>query len=254
MKITIYQINSDRDVNRMLFMAHDSLEKFQGSAEVDSKIYDKIYEKEISCNSLEEVYQIFNLSRPKDFKGHSLSVSDVVGVIGSETVADGFYFCDSFGFKNVPFNPADCGVSDRLNEPFPKITVLLVEPNKYPKLIDIDDSLEAMREVVGGDIEEYMPFDDDIALVCNEEGKIRGLPLNRAVYLESDGRKERIDIVAGKFFICYAPPESENFLSLPDDMAKKYEKMFHYPERFVRDFSGGIIAQPIKPKEKDYER
>ena len=44
-----------------------------------------------------------------------------------------------------------------------KIKVLLVEPEKYPKEIVIDDSLEAMQEVVGGDIEEYMPFDDDVA-------------------------------------------------------------------------------------------
>lgn len=69
-----------------------------------------------------------------------------------------------------------------------KIKVLLVEPEKYPKEIVIDDSLEAMQEVVGGDIEEYMPFDDDVAIICNEEGKMRGLPLNRAVYVQ-DKRK-----------------------------------------------------------------
>lgn len=40
-----------------------------------------------------------------------------------------------------------------------------------------------------------MPFDDDIALVCNEDGKVSGLPLNRAVYLEANGKKEMIDIV-----------------------------------------------------------
>ncbi len=39
-----------------------------------------------------------------------------------------------------------------------KIKVLLVEPEKYPNEIVIDDSLEAMQEVVGGDIEEYMPI------------------------------------------------------------------------------------------------
>ncbi len=40
-----------------------------------------------------------------------------------------------------------------------KISVLLIEPNKYPKMIEIEDTLEAMQSVVGGDIEEYMPFD-----------------------------------------------------------------------------------------------
>lgn len=103
-----------------------------------------------------------------------------------------------------------------------KIKVLLVEPEKYPKEIVIDDSLEAMQEVVGGDIEEYMPYDDDVAIICNEEGKMRGLPLNRAVYMQDNDKKEMVDIICGKFFICYAPPESESFQSLPDDMMKKY--------------------------------
>ena len=105
-----------------------------------------------------------------------------------------------------------------------KIKVLLVEPEKYPKEIEIDDSLEAMQEVVGGDIEEYMPFDDDVAIICNEEGKVRGLPLNRAVYVQDNDKKEMVDIICGKFFICYAPPESESFQSLPDDMIKKYKE------------------------------
>lgn len=135
-----------------------------------------------------------------------------------------------------------------------KINVLLVEPDKYPKRIEIDDTLEAMQELVGGDIEEYMPYEDDVAIVCNEEGKMNGLSLNRAIYLENDGKKEMIDIIAGKFFICYAPPESEKYLSLPDELAKKYEAQFKYPERFFRDFGGNITAQPFKPKSKEQER
>lgn len=135
-----------------------------------------------------------------------------------------------------------------------KIKVLLVEPEKYPKEIVIDDSLEAMQEVVGGDIEEYMPYDDDVAIICNEEGKMRGLPLNRAVYVQDNDKKEMVDIICGKFFICYAPPESESFQSLPDDMMKKYKEQFKYPERFSKEVGGNIVAEPFKPKSKDYER
>ena len=64
-----------------------------------------------------------------------------------------------------------------------KIKVLLVEPEKYPKEIVIDDSLEAMQEVVGEDIEEYMPFDDDVAIICNEAVSYTHLtlPTNREV-------------------------------------------------------------------------
>ena len=131
------------------------------------------------------------------------------------------------------------------------IKVLLVEPNKYPKEIKIEDSLEAMQELVDGHIEEYMPFDDEVAIICNEEGKTRGLPLNRAIYTKD---KEMVDVICGKFFIAYAPLESESFLSMPDEMMKKYKEQFKYPERFSRDHTGNIIAEKYKPKSKDYER
>ena len=60
-----------------------------------------------------------------------------------------------------------------------KINVLLIEPGKYPKQIEIEDTLEAMQETVGGYIEEYMPFDDEIAIVCNEEWKQRIMSVNQ---------------------------------------------------------------------------
>lgn len=69
MKIRIYQINSDRDENRMMFLSHDRLERFQGSPEVDSKIYDKVYDKEVDCSNLEEVYTLLNIDHPEDYRG-----------------------------------------------------------------------------------------------------------------------------------------------------------------------------------------
>lgn len=132
-----------------------------------------------------------------------------------------------------------------------KISVLFVEPNKYPKMIEIEDTLEAMQAVVGGDIEEYMPFDDEVAVICNEEGKYNGMRPNRAVYAEN---KEMIDILFGQFFICYAPIESEKFESLTPELAKKYEEKFKNPERFYRESNGKIVAEPFKPKDKEYER
>ena len=130
------------------------------------------------------------------------------------------------------------------------ISVLLVEPHKYPRMIEIEDSLESMQAVVGGRIEEYMPFEDDVAIVCNEEGKIKGDVLNRAIYSDNH---EIQDIIAGKFFICYAPIESESFLSLPNDLARKYEEKFKKPERFFKE-DGNIIAIPYTPKSKEPER
>lgn len=130
------------------------------------------------------------------------------------------------------------------------IEVLLVRPMEKPQLIRMEDSLEAMQKTVGGLIEEYMPFTDPVALVCNEEGKMRGMPLNRGIY---DDNGNLLDIIAGDFFICYAPIESEKFLSLPEDMRDKYMKKFEYPEQFYKTFDG-IKAIKLVPQKEEMER
>ena len=66
-----------------------------------------------------------------------------------------------------------------------KIKILLVEPNKVARFIEMEDDLKAMQHIVGGYIAEYFPFDDDAVIVCNDEGKLDGLPLNRAIYRDA---------------------------------------------------------------------
>ena len=78
MNIAIYQIDPDRDENNVTFLNYENLERFQGSAALRSEIYDKVFEGEVECGTLEEVYQMFNLDHPDGYRGRSLSVSDVV--------------------------------------------------------------------------------------------------------------------------------------------------------------------------------
>ena len=181
-EFSIYQINTDRDNNRICFLGLDSLERFQHSKEVDPALYDRTYDGKLDCSTLETIYEKFNIDHPADYKGRSLSVSDVVEIRESDTLNPGFYFVDSIWFKSISFDKSLC--KEPVEAGSGKISVLLVEPNKYPKMIEIDDTLEAMQEVVGGDIEEYMPFEDEVAIICNEEGKVNGLAPNRAVYGE----------------------------------------------------------------------
>lgn len=252
MKIKIYQVNMERDPNNVCFMGYDRLEKLQGMTDIDSTIYDKVFEGEVNCFTLEKLYEIFNREHPAGYKGRSMSVSDVVEIVDGNTGKSYFHFCDSYGFKEVSFEPDKTQISERFcdGDKAETISVLLIQPGKYPKTVAIEDSLEAMQALVGGDIEEYMPFEDEVAIICNEEGKISGLPLNRAVY---DSENQMIEIMAGDFFICHAPFTSEKFLSLPPDLANKYSEKFRYPEQFVRT-DKGIAAIPYKPKSKDLER
>ena len=248
-EFSIYQINTDRDDNRICFLGLDTLERFQHSKEVDPVLYDRVYDGKFDCNSLETIYEKFNIDHPADYKGRSLSVSDVVEIRESDTLNPGFYFVDSIVFKLISFDKSLC--KEPVEAGSGKISVLLVEPNKYPKMIEIDDTLEAMQAVVGGDIEEYMPFEDEVAIICNEEGKVNGLTPNRAVYEENS--REMLDIICGKFFIAYAPFDAERFQSLPPDLAEKYREKFKYPERFMR-VNNEIVAVPFKPVRADKER
>ena len=109
------------------------------------------------------------------------------------------------------------------------LSVLYVKPGEYPKMIEIEDSLKMMQKLVNGPIEQLMPFDDDVAIICNDEGKITGEKPNRTIRTDND---KIVDIIFGNFFICYAPIESEKYLSLPENLAKKYKEKFKYPEDF----------------------
>ena len=247
MKINIYQINHDRDDKRLMFFGLDEVQKLTGSKMVKAEIYDKIFSGDVDCPSLEGVFHKFNYDHPAGYTGRSLSVSDVVEIVESNNTEKGFYYCDSFGFKKISFEPEKAQDTIGKNQ----ITVLYFQVGKLPKTVSIDSSLEAMQQLVGGYIEEYMPFDDEVALICNEEGKMNGSSLNRAVYDEHS--KEMIEIIAGDFFIAYAPVGSENFKSLPKDLEKKYAEKFKYPERFYKQ-NGQIKAYPVKPKNRDMER
>ena len=132
-----------------------------------------------------------------------------------------------------------------------KIRVLLIEPGKYPHTVEITDSLSDMQRLVGGYIEEYSPFDDEVSIVCNDEGKIHGLPLNRAIYDENTG--ELLDAIAGNFFIVGTPEDSDSFQSLSTEQEMKYSKLFRYPEHISMEF-GKIVVEKYKPTSKENER
>ena len=110
--------------------------------------------------------------------------------------------------------------------------ILLVEPMGLPRVIDIDGSLESMQKIVGGLIQVIYPFDNpEVALVCNDEGKISGLPFNRAL---RDDAGEIYDVIAGTFFLCQAPADSESFESLTDEQIKQYKEKYRNPEIYIR--------------------
>ena len=120
-----------------------------------------------------------------------------------------------------------------------KTQVVLCEPGKPSCIIIIDNTLDSLQNAVGGSIQAIYPFDDPVAIICNEEGKINGMELNRALR-DEDGRV--YDILAGSFLV--AGLGQEDFNSLSHEYQEKYQKLFEHPEVFLC-VHGEILVIPI---------
>ena len=107
------------------------------------------------------------------------------------------------------------------------MNVLVVEPGylpyekEIPDTLDSDEHLRALQEIVGGLIEPIYPYHEEVAIVCNEEGLINGLPFNRSVPGGYGG-------VFGTFFICGLG--EEDFCSLPPKLMERFKKEFKNSE------------------------
>lgn len=114
--------------------------------------------------------------------------------------------------------------------------IVLVEPGKPARCAEIQDGLASMQETVGGCIQALYPWEDPVAIICNDEGKLNRLPLNRML--------GNYDIIAGTFFVCGI--QGENFASLNDQQLRKYQQMFRCPEKFIPT-SQGLLCIKIRP-------
>lgn len=119
--------------------------------------------------------------------------------------------------------------------------ILFVEPGKEAQPAEIQGDLKEMQAIVGGRIEALYPWADPVALICNDEGKLLRLPLNRML--------EDYDVIAGNFSICGI--EGDEFVSLSDPLMIKYQKKFRYPE-LIGNSPMGLFAQ--KCSEQTYQR
>ncbi len=102
-----------------------------------------------------------------------------------------------------------------------KINILIVEPGKAPRLAKADDTLEAFQKIVGGPIEVGCELPQRVLLICNELGKLMGLPPNRPN--PTDNR----DYIAGTFLLCSY--EGEHFASLTAAQQAEFQAFFALP-------------------------
>ena len=121
-----------------------------------------------------------------------------------------------------------------------KITVIAVEPGKKPYVQEIQGGLESLQREVGGDIQAVYPYDDPLAIIAAESGKLMGMPFNRALR-DEDGHI--YDALVGKFLIVGLG--EENFTSIPEKLIQKYTQVFETPEQLVRIGEKNYILPPM---------
>lgn len=126
-----------------------------------------------------------------------------------------------------------------------KLTVLVVEPEKKPYVKDIAPGVASLQKEVGGFIEAVYPFEEPVAIVCDEEAKLKGSELNRAL---RDDEGHIYDVVAGTFLVVGLG--EEDFTSLHPDLIKKFSDFYQTPEMFIK-MDGKVLVMPLheeKPK------
>ena len=112
--------------------------------------------------------------------------------------------------------------------------ILMVEPERHPKIAEIPHTLEAMQQTVGGYIEITYPWREPIALVCDEEGMLKQLPFNRLVAPQS--------AIFGTFFLCGI--DEEDLTDMPEELADKYMRLLYDPQMLIRT-NAGYAVLPI---------
>ncbi len=213
MRVKIYQINGDRDKKREKFFGMDTRKRLHLPQTIDPAIYDEVFNAEIEESSPEEIFHRFNTEGHPLFRGHSLSVSDVV------VTEHGNYFCDTVGFKQIDFDETQTQKPDDLMQ------IVYVEPGRPAYEAEIPHTLEAEQKAVDGLI-ECIYNDDNTVIICNDEGKLRGMEGNRRL---NNGQT----IIAGPFFVCGLTVD--NFRGLTEAETKTYLERFAQPEEISQE-------------------
>ena len=208
--IKIYQINHDRDTERICF---EGLNGVEGTPKVDASIYDEVFSGPVPSGRFDDLFIQFNTNPPPLYRGRSMSTSDVIAM-GEVCV-----YVDSIWFRDVEFDQSLAQKPDDL------LRVVVLEPGLPAYEGEIGPDLKSMQRAVGGYIEVSSPLEGDVVVVGNEEAKLIGMEGNRRI----GGL-----LYAGPVFIVGDDGEG-SFVSLTGEQAAEYCEQFAQAEDISQD-------------------
>ena len=173
---SIYQLKQGDETRDFRFEPYDRLQAAGNT--VDKANYELVYSAELTPGtSLEDIYTRFNIDHPKDFKGHSLSVSDVV--VLHQNGQDAAHYVDSFGYKEVP---------EFLQEQ-------TQQPEKINPLKHVEDTIEQNDNNFDGIINNT-PTVDELEAKVKAGEQISLVDLAEAIKADKERGKEKPSIRA----------------------------------------------------------
>ena len=173
---SIYQLKQGDETRDFRFEPYNRLQA-AGNV-VDKANYELVYSAELTPGtSLEDIYTRFNIDHPKDFKGHSLSVSDVV--VLHQNGQDAAHYVDSFGYKEVP---------EFLQEQ-------TQQPEKINPLKHVEDTIEQNDNNFDGIINNT-PTVDELEAKVKAGEQISLVDLAEAIKADKERGKEKPSIRA----------------------------------------------------------
>ena len=126
--------------------------------------------------------------------------------------------------------------------------VLKVESGKAPYVLEIDEGLDSLQREVDGYIQSIYPWNEPCAIICDDEAKLKGKALNRAL---RDENNQIYDIIAGSFLIVGLG--EENFISLDDTQVEVFMDRFAIPEVFIQ-IRDDILVIPLDSAKVECEK
>ena len=145
--ILIYQIPND-DPKNLMFMRYDSLSEAPSRDDYEPVYTATIEPKETVSATLEAAYQKYNVDRPLDFTGHSLSVSDILAIKQNGEVS--YHYCDSFGFRELPdFNKSNYLKNAEISteDDYGMIDGILNNGDKKPTVAELEAQVKAGKSI-----------------------------------------------------------------------------------------------------------
>lgn len=270
MRIKIYQINTERDKNKIKFESLDGLERLQETADIDSSIYDEVFNAEIEGTDLEDIYRRFNTDGHPLHRGHSLSVSDIIVIDGdtpslvgklrfynSPTAYEECIYTDPEKFYRDIKEAEEVGrtieVDDLQGQNIPSIEMgayfcdsvgfrkvgfdesLAHKPDNLMRVVYVEPNKTPFVTEIDHTLEaEQKAVGGLISVVYNgDDTCIVCNDEGKLIGMEGNRRIGGSSIIAGPFFVCGLT--AEDFRSLTDEEVVTYMDRFKHPENISQD-------------------